>query len=87
MYTIPMQTDPDELSVQLSDRNRTPIDQALDDWRGLQNPAARMTWLHQHLFPSGEYMKRRYDVSNAFFLPWFYLWRILWGGVKLLRPR
>ena len=76
-----------ELSQLLLSGSRGQIAQTLADWRNLPDSDSRLTWLKQHLFPRSDYIRQRYDVSSTFFLPWFYLWRILRGGVKLLRPK
>lgn len=65
----------------------SPLGQALHDLRALDGAGQRLTWLRQHLFPRAEYMKSHYSLRRTWLLPLFYLWRILRGGVKLLRPR
>ncbi len=71
--------------VQLA-RN-TPLQQALDDWRALKRPSTKLIWLRQHIFPRAEYMISHYSLCRTWSLPFFYLWRILRGAVKLMRPR
>lgn len=44
------------------------------------------TLLYQNIFPTPHFMMEKYRFENKFFLPWFYLWRLLAGFPKLFRP-
>jgi len=41
-------------------------------------------WLY-HLFPSFEFMRERYGIRDARWIPFFYVWRILEGFFKFVR--
>lgn len=50
------------------------------DFRQLP-PKQRLRLLREHLFPSPDYMKRKYPSSRFLWLPWLYLRRIS-GGIR-----
>ena len=54
------------------------------DWRS-------MSWLQRfhilgnHLFPSADYIRHKYQIRLSWSLPFFYMFRIFWGLVKGLK--
>lgn len=55
----------------------------IQDWNSLRGIRQRGTWLRQHLLPAPDYMMQRYNSVSKWRLPFYYLWRILRGSVKL----
>jgi Uncharacterised nucleotidyltransferase len=47
---------------------------------------SKIQLLGEHLFPSADYMLKRYKSSSRLLLPLFYLRRIMSGAWKMLRP-
>ncbi|MGI9319571.1 MAG: nucleotidyltransferase family protein [bacterium] len=61
-----------------------PFSLAIQDWRSLRGGRQRGAWLRQHLVPPSNYMLQKYKMASKWLLPFFYLWRILKGSVKLI---
>ena len=59
----------------------------IEDWNSLQGGRQRGAWLRQHLLPPPEYMMQKYHMASKWLLPFFYLWRILRGSVKLFASK
>ena len=59
----------------------------IEDWNSLKEGNQRGAWLRQHLLPPSEYMMQKYHVASKWLLPFFYLWRILRGSVKLFASK
>lgn len=59
----------------------------LQDWKSLRGGQQRGAWLRQHLAPPAGYMRQKYKLSGNWLLPFFYLWRILRGSVKLIASK
>jgi len=55
----------------------------IQDWNSLRGIRQRGAWLRQHLLPAPDYMMRRYNLASKWRLPFYYLWRILRGSVKI----
>ncbi len=60
---------------------------AIQDWNSLRGIRQRLAWLRQHLLPAPDYMMRRYNLVSKWRLPFYYLWRILRGSVKIFGSR
>ena len=67
--------------------NRTRSRRVAEDWNSLRGSQQRGAWLRQHLLPPPEYMLRKYSMASKWQLPFFYLWRILRGSVKLFASK
>lgn len=59
----------------------------LQDWKSLRGGRQRVAWLRQHLAPPPGYMRQKYKLSGIWLLPFFYLWRIIRGSVKLIASK
>lgn len=51
----------------------------------LGRPTASLHLWLRHMFPTPDFMRTRYHISNGGLLPLYYLWRILDGGFKAAR--
>ena len=66
---------------------RTRSRRVVEDWHSLRGSRQRLAWLRQHMLPPPEYMLQKYSMASKWQLPFFYLWRILRGSVKLFASK
>jgi len=57
------------------------------DLRSLNDIVSKILFVGEHLFPTSEYMKRKYNFSFKIFLPWFYMIRMFSGFFKLFSKK
>jgi hypothetical protein len=65
---------------------RTPWSDFFQDWRSL-DVFARFHILGNHLFPSADYIRKKYQIRFAWTLPLFYIFRIFKGLTKIFKLR
>ena len=75
--------DASEPSAALLD-HRDATRQALMDVRALRTWSGRRAYVSAHLFPSAEYMRRRYAPGSNAPLAWLYARRVVGGAIKWL---
>jgi hypothetical protein len=62
------------------------VDRAWRDLRALPDWRTRRRWLRHHLFPSPDYVRRKFGVTRAAWLPACYLYRVIAGLPRWVRP-
>jgi hypothetical protein len=75
--------DPSPTEVEITKSIRAPErasgERFWDDLHAILTLSAKFTFAWQKIFPSWEYMRRRYNISNPFLLPLYYIYRVYLG--------